>query len=308
MQILKVGTRGSKLALAQAEIIVSLLKSEFTNIEFEIQIIHTSGDININSRLDLLPNYGKGVFVREIDQALLKNEVDLVVHSMKDVPTQYLDQLKIGAIPKRASPWDVLISPYSSLDELPPNAHVGTSSIRRKSELLRLRSDLNIVPLRGNVDTRIGKLKQNNLDGIILAQAALQRIEVPEVNSYSITEFREDEVVPCPGQGAIAVITKTDNHSVLNILNQIDDLETRNMVTAERSFLQEFGGGCIIPLGAVAILKNDKKEIELFAAINTPNGDISLRTSMLDLVNNAKQLGINLAHRMKTQGAKELIV
>ena len=303
MQNLKIGTRGSKLALAQAHTVKSQLEKSFPEITCEIEVIRTIGDIDQKSILEKLPNYGKGVFTREIDDALLNNQIDIAVHSLKDVPTDYMSELMVGAVLKRDSPWDAMISSFRSIQELPINARIGTSSIRRKSELLRLNPKFRIIPIRGNIETRIKKLE--SLDAVVTAEAAIRRIRIPILNKYSITIFSKEEMLPCPGQGAIAVSTKVENAYCLKLLRELDDLETRYSVTAERTFLKEFGGGCVIPLGAIAIVQN--KRVKLFAAVNSPDGISSLRMAISDHLTNSEQLGRNLAKKMKEKGANQLI-
>ena len=299
-----IGTRGSRLALAQAHIIASMLESRFNNLKFELSIIRTSGDKNQNSEMESLTIFGKGIFVREIDQIVLEDKVDLAVHSMKDIPTQHSSKLALAAIPSRASPWDVLVSPFGSLAEIPEKARLGTSSVRRKAELLRLRPDLEIIPLRGNIDTRLRKIA--SLDGIIIAEAALQRIHFPEVDKYNINRFSQSEMLPSPGQGALGVVTKTDAADVMKLLKEIDHFETRQQVTAERSFLSELGGGCAVPIGALANVYG--KELTLHAAITSSDGSQSLRTSMSGNVTEPKKLGMVLARELKKRGAEELMI
>ena len=301
---MKIGTRGSKLALAQAQSVVNLiLGSNFDEFNIELVVIRTTGDKSASPRLETFTRGEVGVFVREIDQALLEGKVDLAVHSMKDLPTERPSELMLAAVPVRESPWDVLVSPFKNSTDLPSGARIGTSSVRRKSELLRLRSDLEIVPIRGNLDTRLRKI--GTIDGIITAEAALKRVQFSKIKEYYVNTFVKTEMIPSPGQGALGVIARSDDSKIQQILREIDHFETRQQIIAERTFLQELGGGCSVPLGAVATVLGEK--IKLYAAINSLDGSKSIRMSMSDFLNNSKNIGKELARVMKDRGAKELL-
>lgn len=301
---MKIGTRGSKLALAQAQWVAdSLLGSSFAELKMELVAIRTTGDKNASSRLETFTRDEVGVFIREIDQALLEGKVDLAVHSMKDLPIERPSELMLAAVPVRESPWDVLVSPFKNSIDLPSGARIGTSSVRRKSELLRLRSDLEIVPIRGNLDTRLRKI--GTIDGIITAEAALKRVQFSKIKEYFVNPFAITEMIPSPGQGALGVIARSDDLEIQQILREIDHSETRQQIIAERTFLQELGGGCSVPIGAVATVLGEK--ITLHVAVNSPDGSKSIRMSMSDLFYNSKSMGKDLARVMKDRGAKELL-
>lgn len=304
MQTLRIGTRGSRLALAQAQSVANLiLKSSFDELNIELVVIRTTGDNNASSRLETVTYSEIGVFVREIDQALLEGTVDIATHSMKDLPTERPSELILAAVPVRESPWDVLVSPFKKLADLPLGARIGTSSVRRKSELLRLRSDLEIIPIRGNIETRLRKIE--TIDGIITAKAALKRVQYSEIKEYFVNTLVKTEMIPSPGQGALGVIARSDDLEIQQILREIDHSETRQQIIAERTFLQELGGGCSVPIGAVATVLGEK--ITLHAAVNSPDGAKSIRMSMSDFLHNSKNMGKDLARVMKDRGAKELL-
>jgi len=240
-----IGTRGSLLALSQAKEIVNKLKEIYPDFDFVIKIIKTSGDVGENIR---------GAFVKEIREELLKGNIDIAVHSLKDVPPDDVENLTFGAIPKRADPRDVMISRFS-FNNLPYGAIVGTSSPRRKVQLLEIRKDLKIIPIRGNIDTRIKKLKNGEFDALILAKAGIDRIGL----SFLITEiFDIEKIVPAPGQGALALEVRKDDEFILNLVKPLDDFETRVCVIAERTFMKDVGGDCKFPIGAYAYIKDNQ--------------------------------------------------
>src|SRR3989304_9521464 len=256
-QALRIGSRGSSLALLQAEFIRSLIKFKSPEIATELHIIRTTGDKILDSPLSEIG--GKGVFVKEIDDALIRNEIDIAVHSMKDLPTILPNGLTIGAVAERHDPRDVLVSKNDlKFNELPKGAKVGTSSLRRQAQLLNLRPDLQIFPLRGNVDTRVRKVRSEGLDSAVLALAGLERMgfkdEIAEI-------FPVDVLVPAPGQGALAVECREDDREINDIISQINHKESNIGASAERAFLAELGGGCQVPMGCYARIKQDRIKI-----------------------------------------------
>ncbi|WP_195941058.1 hydroxymethylbilane synthase [Romboutsia sp. 1001713B170131_170501_G6] len=249
-----VGTRGSKLAVTQTNWVIDKLKEKNPSVEFEVKIIKTKGDIIQNVSLDKIGD--KGLFVKEIEQQLIDGDIDMAVHSMKDMPSSLPHGLKFAGIPKREDPRDVLIlkEGYSSIEDLPQGATIGTGSKRRKHQLLKHRPDLNIVPIRGNVDTRIRKIKDENLDGIVLAASGILRVGLEDkISCYLPTDI----VVPAPAQGALAIEIREDNYQVEVVVNSLRDELTELQVSAERGFLDGVNGSCHIPMGAYCEVKEN---------------------------------------------------
>ena len=245
---IRVGTRGSRLAVAQTEGVVKNLKELNPGLETEIIVIKTLGDEITDKPLATVG--GKGLFVKEIETALLNNEIDVAVHSLKDLPGELPAGLQITAIPKRLAPFDAFVSSkYRYLSDLPKNAKVGTGSARRKAELLRYRSDLEIVPMRGNVDTRLKKLDDGEADAIILAQAGLERLGLQERIKAVIGM---NILLPAAGQGALVLETRSDDNITNMIAEALHDPASAMCVLAERAFMQTLGGDCDIPAAALA--------------------------------------------------------
>lgn len=245
--IYKIGTRGSRLALAQTQIVQKRLTEHFPEHRFEPVIVKTTGD-----RFNDVPmkEIGtKGLFIKEIEEYLLDGTIDFAVHSMKDMPAELPEGLVLSKIWKREDPRDVLVlREKAALNELPPFAVIATGSLRRKYQLLRLRPDLKIVDIRGNVETRIRKMEEQRLDGIVLAAAGLKRLHLEErVTHY----FDYDEMIPAPAQGALAIEAAESRSDVIAMLNQFGDEKSARTVAAERHFLSLMGGGCHLPVGAI---------------------------------------------------------
>jgi hydroxymethylbilane synthase len=296
-----VGTRGSKLSLIQTGYVIEDLKRHNPEIEIEKKIILTTGDKLESEPLEKIS--GKGVFEKEIDEAVINGEVDFAVHSMKDVPAEQSSELTIAAVPKRAPANDVFISKeYSKLVGLPKNSSVGTSSPRRTAELLRFRSDLKILPIRGNVDTRIRKMDEGMYDSIVLAEAGVTRMGLQDriVEHLSIEEF-----TPAPGQGFLAVISKHNREDVLNILRTVSDENSFAEAQAERAFMNEVGGGCKIPLGAYAQV--EEKKIRILGSIISPDGVKRVNVREDGTMNNSESVGRNAAKKLLNMGAKEIV-
>lgn len=243
---IRIGSRGSQLALWQANFIAASLHS--LGHAVGIEIIHTTGDRLQQTAAPA--SAGKGIFTREIEEALERGEIDLAVHSLKDLPTELSERFTLGAIPQRADPRDVLVSQrYASLEELPSGAIVGTGSLRRQAQLRRARPDLEWIEFRGNVDTRLAKLAQGKADAIILAAAGLDRLRKAE---WVRQRFSPKVLCPAAGQGALAIECRADDRKTLAAVAPLDDPETRRAVNAERRFLAALGGGCQMPIGAYA--------------------------------------------------------
>ncbi len=248
MTKLRIGTRGSRLALFQARLVETELRTAFPSLETEIKEIKTLGDIN--PKEDISRMGGKGVFVKEIEQSLLSGEIDIAVHSMKDMPSVLPDGLVVGSALKREDPRDVFVSADGrTLEQLGGRGRVGTGSIRRRAQLLFRFPDLEVVPIRGNVDTRLKKIFSENLDGIVLAAAGLNRLGLSE----RITQhLAQDYMVPAPCQGIIAIECRKDDTETRNLISAITHADTETAAVFERSFLETFGGDCQIPLGCCA--------------------------------------------------------
>jgi hydroxymethylbilane synthase len=295
-----IGTRGSQLALWQAEYVKKRLNSRFPDLEIGLQIIKTTGD-KIQNRS--LIGLGKGVFTKEIENALLDGTIDLAVHSMKDLPTELPDGLCIAAIPVREDPRDVLVSHLGhGLNELPAGAQVGTTSPRRRSQLLHLRSDLQVVDVRGNLDTRLRKLRETDLDAIILAAAGIKRL----IGAQVITAyFARDEMVPAVGQGALGVETREDDTWIKGLLNRINDHNSETEIIAERAMLREFGAGCQIPIGANAQLRGG--QLSLIGVVSSANGAQRALEQISGDGADALKLGRSLAAILIRSGAGEIL-
>jgi len=297
---LKIGSRGSKLALAQVDIIINLLKNTSTGLEFEKRIIKTRGDKIKDTPLAKIG--GKGLFVKEIDEAVLRSDVDFAVHSAKDVPTDLLDGLKIACIPKREEINDVLISKNRlKVDELPNGAVIGTSSLRRRAELLNYRSDLQTDNIRGNVDTRIRKVMDGEFDATIMAKAGLKRLGLTE----NITHTLSTQVfLPSVGQGAIAVVSRSD-FTALDLLFNITHEESMAQVTAEREMLKSLGGGCQVPIGIVSSV--DGTRLTLKAVVLSPDGKQKISTNVKGNIEKAPDLGKKAASVLLDGGADVIL-
>jgi len=261
-----IGSRGSKLSLAYSGLVKNLLlksNSHFDDNSIEIKMIKTSGDIFQNKRVSDIG--GKGVFCKQIEDELLDSKIDLAVHSLKDLPTKMTKGLCVNAVVKRNDPRDAFLS-YSSksFSELKPQSKIGTSSFRRQAQLNLLRNDIKIIAMRGNIDTRIKKLKNKEFDAIVLSLAGLQMLNLED----KVKEvFTTDQMLPAIGQGAIALQCKKDDQKTLNILKMINDKETYYCIEAERALLEAIGGDCDTAIGGLAKLSNDKISLrsELFS-------------------------------------------
>ncbi|HHT9128579.1 MAG TPA: hydroxymethylbilane synthase, partial [Candidatus Wujingus californicus] len=296
-----VGSRGSKLALIQTNWVISELKKLNPELEFKIEKISTKGDKRTDAPLSRLG--GVGLFTKELEVALIKGKIDLAVHSTKDVPTEIPKELTIGATPKREDPHDVLISSNNaSLEKLPDDARIGTSSLRRKAQLLAFRPDFKILDLRGNLDTRLQKLETEDLDAIIVAYAGLRRMDYKGQISQ-IIPF--DIMLPAVGQGSLCIEIRKDDSKINKIVLGIDDRHTRATVEAERALLAKLQGGCQIPIGAYAEIK--KNELYIEAVICTLDGDHTIRDRHSGPVSQASKIGDALAQRMLDNGGIKIL-
>lgn len=300
-KLIRIGTRGSKLALYQANWVKSALIKNDPDLNVEIEIIKTKGDKILD--VPLAKVGGKGLFVKEIEEALLKKDIDLAIHSMKDMPSEIPDGLEIGAIPVREVPNDVLLSNSNQyLADLPEGATIGTSSLRRAAQLKILRPDINIVPLRGNIDTRIKKLKDGQMDGIILAAAGIKRLNFEN----EITEYIDPQLMlPAVGQGALCIETRINDPEVSHHTSQLNDHDTQIVVLCERAFLNRLEGGCQVPIAAHGELKD--KELSITGLVAEIDGSKILKETFKGPYDSYETLGINLAEHLLSMGAGEIL-
>ncbi|NMO95295.1 hydroxymethylbilane synthase [Paenibacillus lemnae] len=313
MRTIVVGSRQSALALTQTGQVIDdltrLAEEHGLNYRFEVKKIVTKGDRILDVTLSKVG--GKGLFVKEIEQALLDGGIDMAVHSMKDMPSVLPEGLTTGAVPKRKDPRDCLISLIAgSLDELPQGAKVGTSSLRRSSQLKAYRPDLHIEWIRGNIDSRLRKLESGEYDAIILATAGLQRMGWEDkITAYLPTEI----CLPAVGQGALGIECRQEDADLLHLLSLYNDTETALTVAAERKYLYELNGGCQVPIGAHAVLKHEpagysqtgQNIIQLTGMVGSPEGDVILKESSEGT--EPESLGIAVAEKLKAGGAEEIL-
>ncbi len=299
--ILRIGTRGSRLAITQSEWVKGRIESGHPDVSVELVRIKTKGDKVIDSPLSKIG--GKGLFVKEIEEALLRKEVDLAVHSIKDVPAELPEGLYLPVFPEREDPRDAFISTgYKSVGELPDGASVGTGSLRRSSQLLHMRPDLDIVPLRGNVDTRIKRLESGNLHAIILAAAGLRRLGLSAKISQLLPA---EEFLPAIGQGALGLELRQDNDRVYDILRSLNHEATEMTVRAERAFLKELEGGCQVPIAAHCRLEGEV--VILHGMVAELDGSRIIKDELRGQKERPEETGISLARRLLSSGADEIL-
>ena len=287
---LVVGTRGSNLALVQTNWVVDQLKKENPGVEFEVKIIKTKGDLIKDLPLDKIGD--KGLFVKEIEKSLLDGEIDMAVHSMKDMPSYLPEGLKFAHSPKREDPRDALIfkEGYKSLDDLPQGARIGTGSKRRIYQLLKHRPDLEIVPIRGNIETRIKKIETEKLDGVVLAASGLRRAGLDDKIDYYIPT---DIMLPAPAQGILALEIREDDKETEKIIDSIKDDITKIQIDAERGFLIGVNGSCHIPMGAYCEIEGEK--ITLTGLYGDGEGKKIVVQSQVGTLADAPKIGYELA-------------
>lgn len=300
-QTLKIATRQSPLALWQANYVKDRLIQLYPELAVELVPMVTKGDVILDTPLAKIG--GKGLFVKELENALLNGEADIAVHSMKDVPMQFPEGLGLSVICKREDPRDALVSnTYRTLAELPQGARVGTSSLRRQCQLKQLRPDLDIQSLRGNVGTRLNKLDNGDYDAVILASAGLIRLGLRE----RIASFLEVETsLPAAGQGAVGIECRLDDERVKALLAPLADAETTACVLAERAMNNRLQGGCQVPIGGYAVLQGD--EIYLRALVGALDGSTIIRAEGKSAVENAEVLGVQIGQQLLEQGADKIL-
>ncbi len=292
-----IGTRGSKLALAQANLVKDLLSKN--GVKTELKIIKTHGDTFTDRPLHEIKGFG--VFVREIDDAMLAGEIDIAVHSMKDVPTERPEELTIAAVMKRDSPYDFLLTREGKkLKDLPEGAAIGTTSLRRRAQLLRFRYDLNIKDLRGNIDTRLRKLKEGQYDGILLAEAGLERMKWKLPGE----RLNLEDFIPSANQGTVVIVTKKDS-AAEQAVKVLDDEKTRMETRIERIIIGILGGGCLVPIGAFAQMQGN--EIHVRAEVLSVDGKRHVKID--EFINPAEyeQAAKRIGNELKQKGGGKLV-
>ena len=293
-----VGSRGSELAIAQASEVLKALRESAPHCNYRLVSIKTTGDKLAESRESMFE--GKGVFTKEIEDSLLKGEVQMAIHSMKDLATELPPGLTIAAVPRRANHRDALISrSKEKLDRLPAGAAIGTSSPRRRTQLLAARSDLQVLEMRGNVDTRLHKLDSGDYDGIVLAAAGLMRLGLER----RVTEFLSSKVMlPAIGQGAIAIEARQDDKATLELVSGLEDKATRQAVEAERAFARKLGANCRTPIAAYARVEGGRFAMD--GMVSSADGRMLLRSQLVSTNPKPERVGEELAESLLAKGAQ----
>ena len=295
-----VGTRSSSLAIAQTKGIIELIRKIHPDVDVEIITIETNGDINPQKPL---ADFGASIFAKEIEDALLKSEIDIAIHSLKDLLTILPSGLILGAISKREDPRDALITQFDyTIEKLPSEAVIGTSSPRRSALLKNLRPDLNVVPIRGNIDTRLRKISEDYYDGVVLAAAGLSRLGLQDsINQY----LNPEKFIPAVGQGALGIEIRSDDNEAFELVKQINHPPTQIAVTAERMFLAELGGGCTIPIAAYGHV--DGNNLYLIAMAGTEDGSSIFKVKLNTNIASPEEAGVELAQKLLISGAKKIL-
>ena len=299
-----IGTRGSELALTQAEGVRSQITLLLPGEEVRLEVVKTLGDrLSAKEAAGETEEPPQGLFTKELDEALLSGRIRAAIHSLKDVPTVLPTGIGYGAFVERGDPRDVLISKSGfKFFELPAGSLVGTGSPRREAQIRAVRSDLKVAPLRGNVDTRLRKLREGEYDAIVIAAAGLKRLG----RGNEATEFLDSEVIlPAPAQGVLCVTLRGNDHELIKALEPLDDRPTRICAEAERSFLRTLQGGCRIPVGALASIEGET--LRLSGVIAHPNGEQIMRHSQKGSIQQPRELGDELARHFLSQGAQEIL-
>ncbi len=300
---IKIGTRGSLLALWQANWVKNALLARHADLNIELVIIKTKGDKILDTPLAQVG--GKGLFVKEIETAMADAEIDLAVHSMKDVPALIPEGLQIGAIPARENPHDVLIShPRNpcALSQLDDGARIGTCSLRRAAQLLHFRPDFKIIPLRGNLGTRLKKLESENMDAIVLAAAGVLRLELAD----RITEYIDKDIMlPAVGQGALCIETRADDPVIEPLIRHLNHPSTHLVVTGERAFLNHLEGGCQVPMAAHG--HTDGQTFTVTGLVAAVDGQTLIKDTAGGPAQNSASIGTELAQRLLAQGARTIL-
>lgn len=296
-----IGSRSSMLAMAQAQLIRDSLKTFYPESDFEIKTIKTTGDKILDVALSKIGD--KGLFTKEIEEALSRGDIDLAVHSMKDLPTQIPQGLKIAAVTEREDPCDVLVSKQGfTIRTLPKGSKVGTSSLRRRSQLLHMRSDLNVLDLRGNLDTRIKKLERGLYDAIILAHAGIKRLGL----KLKLSVIPLEEMLPQAGQGALGIEIRENDREMDDLVKVLDYPDFHLSIDGERALLSGLEGGCQVPIGVIAQVRDNR--ISIKAGVFSLDGKVSVRDEIAGCKKDAVDLGRQLAERiLKDKAARKIL-
>lgn len=303
---IRIATRASRLALWQAHHISSLIANTCPGQTVELVEVSTAGDRDQSQTLQSLGSFG--VFTREVQLALLDGRADLAVHSLKDLPTEVVDGLVLAAVPERGPMFDLLVWPQSrsensGWDSLPKNARIGTGSPRRRAQLLHQRNDLQLQEVRGNVETRLNKLDDNQYDALVLAEAGLSRLDL--LAGRQTEPLRPPLMFPAVGQGALGIECRADDDHVIAVLHKLNDPATRTAVTAERSLMADLRAGCHAPLGVVTSVEQDQLTLE--AVVLSPDGRQRLHAEATSSIADAENLGQRAAETLRQQGAEALV-
>lgn len=303
MHRLRIATRQSPLAWQQAETVKQQLQQHYPELRVELIGFTTQGDRLLDVTLNKIG--GKGLFVKELEQALLEGKADIAVHSVKDLPAQLPEELVLAAVCQRHQPHDVLVSNYyHSLIELPKGACIGTSSLRRQAQLKAVRSDLTVQPLRGNIHTRLRKLDAGDYAAIVLAAAGLLRMQMEgRISSYLSFEH----CLPAVGQGALGIECLANNEAVLQLVAVLQHMPTYYCIKAERAVSQRLGGSCQVPIAAFATLDESGSQLTLRARVGQPDGSQILEAKRAGLVDQANEIGLQVADDLLMQGAEKII-
>ena len=295
-----VGTRGSRLARRQTDGVVAALQQSYPDRRFELRVIRTTGDRRPQPLSEIA---GEGVFTKELEEALLDGQIDIAVHSLKDLPTTLHHRLALAAVTHREDPRDALVAAGGrTLAQLPKGARIGTGSVRRAAQLLLLRPDLEPIPIRGNVDTRLGKVESGEIEAIIVAAAALARLGRLDAASELIPL---ETMLPAPGQGALAVETRSDDAEAREVASAADDPESRLATAAERAFLRRLGGGCRVPVAAFATVENGHLRLQGLV-VDPPSGQ-AVRGEISGDSGDAESLGERLAKSLLAKGGSNIL-
>jgi hydroxymethylbilane synthase len=298
---IRIGTRGSALALWQAEWVKAELGTKYPGMAVSLTKIKTTGDKILD--VPLAQVGGKGLFVKEIEEAMLENEIDIAVHSMKDVPTFFPDGLHLSCITRREDARDALLSRnHVKFKDLPKGANVGTSSLRRQAQLMHVRPDFKIQQLRGNVDTRLRKLKEGLFDAIILAAAGVKRLGLAE----NVTEYIDEDIsLPAIGQGALGIECRVDDRELNDLIAFFNHQDTRICVTGERALLRRLEGGCQVPIACYGRIKDGK--LQLTGLVGSVDGKRIIKDAVVGAPEHAEKLGVTLAEKLLKQGADVIL-
>jgi hydroxymethylbilane synthase len=298
---IRIGTRGSQLALYQANRVKDIIDQKFPNIKTEIVIIHTKGDKILDVSLSKIGD--KGLFTKELEYAMIDNEIDLAVHSLKDLPTSFPEGLKLGAVVPRSEVRDALVSKNGkTISQLGPDDVIATSSLRRRSQLLAINPNFKIVDIRGNVNTRLQKMENGHCDAMIMAATGLQRLGFDE----RITEFIDPTIiVPAVSQGIIGIEIRDNDPEVEAIMNGINDFDTMNIANAERAFLKSMEGGCQIPIGCYTEV--NEQEITFTGFVSDLKGEKTIKVTKKGNLAQAKEIALSVSAQMIAEGASEIL-